>query len=168
MVGGYYVYQGNSWTKTRQKFCRVFVYVDNSVVNWYIGERKTGNRFLFEEVMVGFDTEFMNAMVLDMTRFLCDKTYRNACDKGFHSREVTEAETLVAIHSEVTEVWEAIRAKNPESEKIPGFSCVEEEYADVIIHILSNAGHRGYRIGEALLAKIEFNSTRPRLHGKGM
>jgi len=106
--------------------------------------------------------------VRDMIETLCDRAYSSACDKGFYDKDVSEVETLTRIHGEISEVWEALRKGNPESEKIPGFSCVEEEYADVIIHILSNAGHRGHRIGEALLAKMEFNSTRPRLHGKGM
>ena len=106
--------------------------------------------------------------VKEVIETLCDRAYVNACDKGFHDTDVSEVEILTRIHGEVSEVWEALREGSKESGKIPGFSCVEEEYADVIIHILSNAGHRGHRIGEAVLAKMEFNSTRPRLHGKEM
>jgi len=52
------------------------------------------------------------------------------------------------------------------SEKIPGFTPVEEEMADVVIRIRDLAGRHGWRIGDAILAKIKYNTGRPYLHGK--
>lgn len=71
---------------------------------------------------------------------------------------------LALVHSEVTEVLEAIR-KNKGSEE------VVEEMADVLIRLLDvyaamrNAGYVNHSLDEALINKIEKNKNRQRLHG---
>jgi NTP pyrophosphatase (non-canonical NTP hydrolase) len=71
---------------------------------------------------------------------------------------------LALVHSEVTEVLEALR-KNKGSEQ------VVEEISDIIIRILDlyaamrNAGFVEHSLDEILLNKIEKNNSRPRLHG---
>lgn len=67
--------------------------------------------------------------------------------------------------TELAEAMEAYRDGNPTSEKINGFSKVEEELADTIIRILDLAGGMGYDIEGALAAKIVYNETRPYRHG---
>ena len=68
------------------------------------------------------------------------------------------------VHSEVTEVLEAIR-KNHGSEK------VVEEIADIIIRILDvyaamrNEEQILHSLDEILEKKININKERPRLHG---
>ena len=69
------------------------------------------------------------------------------------------------MHSELSEALEGIRHGNPKSDHVPEFSAAEEEYADVIIRILDHAFARGWKIPQAILAKIAFNSTRPHKHG---
>lgn len=76
-----------------------------------------------------------------------------------------ESEQIALQHSELTEVLEAVRHGNPESDKLPGFSGAEEEYADVIIRVLQHGQRMKYRIAEAILAKIEVNRARPPKHG---
>lgn len=74
-------------------------------------------------------------------------------------------EVLMLAVTELAEAMEAYRAGNPMSEKIDGFSKVEEELADTMIRILDMAGGMGFDIEGALRAKMAYNKTRPYRHG---
>jgi len=71
---------------------------------------------------------------------------------------------LALVHSEVTEVLEAIR-KNKGSQEIV------EEMADILIRTLDlyaamrNADFINHSLDEILLNKMEKNKSRPKLHG---
>jgi NTP pyrophosphatase (non-canonical NTP hydrolase) len=97
------------------------------------------------------------------------KIYINAVEKGFweedHGVHTDLAKQMLVI-TEVTEITEAVRAGNPMSEKIPEFTQAEEEAADAVIRLMDLAQGRGYRLMEAILAKMKYNRGRPRLHGK--
>jgi len=67
--------------------------------------------------------------------------------------------------TELSEAMEALRDGSPPSEKIPSFSQVEEELADAIIRILDFAGGNQLDIEGALVAKMQFNESRPYRHG---
>lgn len=77
-----------------------------------------------------------------------------------------EGEMIALMHSELSEVLEALRNGNPKSKKIPKFLEVEEEYADLIIRVADICGAKGYRLNEAIEAKIKYNKKRPFKHGK--
>jgi NTP pyrophosphatase (non-canonical NTP hydrolase) len=93
--------------------------------------------------------------------------HETAIEKGFWDGEYTHdkiGNKLALVHSEVTEVLEAIR-KSQGSEK------VVEEIADIIIRILDvYAAMRNeeavlHSLDEVLHNKIEKNKVRPTLHG---
>lgn len=85
--------------------------------------------------------------------------------KGWKIEPGNDAEKIALMHSELSEALEAIRHGNPPSEHIPEFTGVEEELADVIIRIMHYGCRNELRIASAVLAKNEFNKTRPHKHG---
>jgi NTP pyrophosphatase (non-canonical NTP hydrolase) len=68
-------------------------------------------------------------------------------------------EMIALMHSELSEALEGDR-KALASDHIPGFSMVEEEFADELIRIFDCAGAMGLRLGAAFQAKCQFNQVR--------
>jgi NTP pyrophosphatase (non-canonical NTP hydrolase) len=93
--------------------------------------------------------------------------HETAIEKGFWEGEYSYdkiGNKLALVHSEVTEVLEAIR-------KSKGSEEVVEEMADIIIRLLDiyaammNQGEITHSLDEVLQKKININTNRPRLHG---
>jgi NTP pyrophosphatase (non-canonical NTP hydrolase) len=110
------------------------------------------------------DVELVTDYGLDVLAALLHET---AIEKGFWDSPKNFdvfGNKLALVHSEVTEVLEAIR-KNKGSEE------VVEEMADVLIRTLDlyasmrNAGFITHSLDEILFNKIEKNKARPKLHG---
>jgi len=70
------------------------------------------------------------------------------------------------ISCEVAEMIEAVRAGNPPDKKLPEFSELEIEAADVFIRLLDFCVENEIDLGVAALSKAGVNSTRPYKHGK--
>jgi NTP pyrophosphatase (non-canonical NTP hydrolase) len=96
---------------------------------------------------------------------LQQEIHRTAVEHGWWDQERPMGEVLMLAVTELAEAMEAYRAGNPMSEKIDGFSKVEEELADTMIRILDMAGGMGFDIEGALRAKMAYNKTRPYRHG---
>jgi hypothetical protein len=86
--------------------------------------------------------------------------------QGFWASDNT-GEKIALMHSELSEALEADRKAILSDDKIPSYTGVEAELADTVIRILDFAGRRHLRLGEAIIEKLSFNTTRPFKHGKG-
>lgn len=101
------------------------------------------------------------------------KLHETAVEKGFwdalgvlpeEDKFIFFAKQIAMIHSEATEVLEALR-------KSKGQDQVVEELADIIIRVcdlyegLRLNGEVMYSLEKTIRRKAKFNNTRPRLHG---
>jgi len=108
----------------------------------------------------------------DMLRQLCKDACEDEARRGFHQDRALnikrhDASLLALVHSEVSEALEAMRVGDPPGpdKHTPEFNCLEAELADVVLRTMVLAHLKGVRLGEAMLAKMEYNRSREPMHG---
>ncbi|HAR39064.1 MAG TPA: hypothetical protein DCS09_11110 [Porphyromonadaceae bacterium] len=94
-----------------------------------------------------------------------EQVHDTAKSKGWWESDRCDGELIALAHSELSEMLEALRHMNPPSEHIPEFSGAEEEAADVVIRLMDMSQRRGWRLAEAIVAKMRFNAGREYKHG---
>jgi NTP pyrophosphatase (non-canonical NTP hydrolase) len=98
---------------------------------------------------------------------VAEEIHATAFAKGFWpAAGRNDGEMLMLAVSELGECLEGLRHGNPPSDHIPEFSAAEEEIADCFIRLMDTSHARGWRVAEAILAKMEFNNGRAFKHGK--
>lgn len=113
-------------------------------------------RIIEEQDALGFVTEFNR---------LAGQVHQIAVDHGWWDEPRNDGEILMLMVTELAEACEALRHGNPPDDKIPEFTGVEAELADVIIRAMDYAVAKKLRLGEAVIAKMQFNASRPHKHG---
>lgn len=108
-----------------------------------------------------------DVILVEAVKEFARQVHGNSVEHGWWQKDGTDniPEKIALIHSEGSEWLEVIRHDDGPDDKLPEFSKGELEAADIIIRTLDLAHALGYRIGEALLAKHQYNRTRPYRHG---
>lgn len=114
---------------------------------------------------MGDAATMIRAGVMNIQHYVHEWAVENGFwDGGVESRNL--GEQIALMHSELSELLEANRRDKGADEHCPEFSNVEIEAADLILRLLDTATAYGWRIGDAIIAKHNYNTTRPRKNGK--
>ena len=118
---------------------------------------------------------------------LSQKIHAGNVERGFYDHPATFPDRCMLIVSEISEAVEAhrngsttdpadvdqaLRMAALEMAPFVGFfrdkvkDTVEDEIADAIIRLLDLSAYMGINIDAHVAAKLSYNATRPRLHGK--
>jgi NTP pyrophosphatase (non-canonical NTP hydrolase) len=103
--------------------------------------------------------------VFEVFRTLQHAIHKNAQDHGWWDVPREDGTCISLMHSELSECVEALRMGNPLDKHLPEYGNAVVELADVVIRIMDYCEMKGWNLGKALVAKHEFNKTRPFKHG---
>ena len=110
--------------------------------------------------------EYFNEQFINHFASMSGSIHDNAAVHGWWEEPREDGTLIALIMSEAAEALEALRKGNKPDEHCPQFSGAEVELADVVIRIMDMAEARGWDVAGAIVAKHEFNKTRPYKHGK--
>lgn len=103
--------------------------------------------------------------VLEVFRTLQHAIHQNAKDHGWWDDQREDGTLIALMHAELSECVEALRNGNPPDKHCPEMGNAVVELADVVIRIMDYCEFKGWKLGDAVIAKHEANKKRPYKHG---
>lgn len=89
-------------------------------------------------------------------------------EKGFWAGRSDSTESKLALialmHSELSEAVEGIR-KHKMDDHLPDVPMDHAEMADVVLRVFDYCAYYGIPLGSLILRKMEYNASRPHMHG---
>lgn len=110
-------------------------------------------------------TEVMESSFIEFFNMIADDVHETAREKGWWNTHRDMAHLIALVHSELSEALEADRNHIDNDDKIPEYTGLEAEFADVIIRIMDLGVEHRLNIAKAIIAKMKHNETRPYRHG---
>jgi hypothetical protein len=116
---------------------------------------------------IGATINVLGPQIAVLMESLSTQIHRAMVIKGFwEGAQDNFGSKIALLHSEVTELLEANRNNIQHDDKIPEFTGEEAEAADTFIRLADMSGNYRWRFGEAIVAKMLHNLSRPYKHGK--
>ena len=115
------------------------------------------------------DYSQMEADFVDLIHTMSLHVHNIALHHGFWDTDEQShlGAKLALVHSEVSEMLEEVRKPTTEmSKNCPLIQSAAEEAADVVIRVMDLCAKMGLPLGDAIVQKVRFNSTRDFRHGK--
>lgn len=102
---------------------------------------------------------------VELFNSLAKESDATALIHGFDNSKTDSLIQIALIHSELGEATEAIRKDIKSDNHITEFTGLEAELADCVIRCANLAAAKNLRLGEAIIAKMEYNKGRAFRHG---